>query len=260
MVLEVVTLGSGQPLVVLPSFGLDHLAMAEAIEPAVQSQPQWRRLYVELPGMGSPATCEPTSDAVLGEVVATIREHLGDQQFSVAGWSYGGYLAAGVTRRLPSQIAGLMMICSAFKIRPEDRDLTGVLDSVPEHGWLTDAPSELHDHFVHAVGLQTGEVARRVTDLLSRYDSPDDAYLTKLRSDGFALSDEGVPTRSDAPVSFVTGRRDRIAGYVGLFGSLTDFDAAFYVAFDQPGHYLPVEIPAEFATVIQAWLARCGSL
>jgi thioesterase domain-containing protein len=77
------SVGSGQALVVLPSFGLD------------------------LPGTGASPPGVPRSDAVADEVVATIGAELGDEPFAILGWSYGGYLAAGVARRLHRQISGL---------------------------------------------------------------------------------------------------------------------------------------------------------
>lgn len=49
-----------------------------------------------------------------------------------------------------------MMICAGFKIRPDDRDLTGVLSSTPEPDWLAEVPVGLHEHFRQAVGHQTG--------------------------------------------------------------------------------------------------------
>ena len=42
---------------------------------------------------------------------STSEPELGDERFAVIGWSYGGCLAAGVTRRLPEQVSGLMMVC-----------------------------------------------------------------------------------------------------------------------------------------------------
>lgn len=94
MALNVDVLGEGEPLVILPSFSLDHRAMARAVEPAFSAVDGWARLYVDLPGTGSSAAGEPHSDAVLDEVVETVEEHVGGSGFAVVGWSYGGYLAA----------------------------------------------------------------------------------------------------------------------------------------------------------------------
>jgi len=257
MALNVEVLGEGEPLVVRPSFSLDHRAMARAVEPAFSAADGWRRLYVDLPGTGSSPAGEPHSDAVLDEVVATVEEHVGGRGFAVAGWSYGGYLAAGLSRRLPGQVRGLMMVCAGLRIRPADRDLTGVLDSTPEADWLSGVPVHLHEYLRHAVGRQTFDVGHRVAAVLEGNGSTDEAYLAALRSEGFALSDENAPTDLDAPACLVAGRRDRVAGYVDLFRALGRLSQADYACIASAGHYLPVEYPYPFAVVARAWLRRC---
>jgi pimeloyl-ACP methyl ester carboxylesterase len=260
MTLHVEVHGSGWPLVVLPSFGLDHAAMAEAVEPVFTDISAWQRLYVDLPGTGGSAPGDPRSDVVLDEIVETLGAELGDERFAVGGWSYGGYLAAGVTRRLCGQISGLMMVCSGFRIRPQDRDLTGVLGSIPEAGWLAYVPVELHDHLTHAVGFQTAEVASRIAAALRRNGPTDEAYLSSLRADGFALSDETAPSPCNAPVCFLTGQRDRVIGSAGLFRALGLYDRATFTSISGAGHYLPLEQPAVFAAVTQTWLGQCEAL
>lgn len=257
MTLHLESHGSGRPLVVLPSFSLDHAAMAQAFEPSLATLQGWQRLYFDLPGTGGSAPGAPRSDAVLDEVVDTIGALLSDERFCVLGWSYGGYLAAGVTRRLRAQVAGLMMVCTGFKIRPADRDLTGVLGSTPQPGWLDHVPPVLHDHFAHAVGLQTAEVPERITATLGRNGPTDEGYLTSLREDGFVLSDEDTPTRCDAPVCFLAGQRDRVAGFMNLSDALGSFAHATYICISSAGHYLPLEQPAVFAAVTGFWLAQC---
>ena len=252
--------GTGRPLVVLPSFGLDHAAMGEIVEPVFDDVSVWRRLYIDLPGTGGSPSGDPRSDAVLDEVIDTIQAELGDQRFAIAGWSYGGYIGAGVTRRLAQQVCGLMMVCTGFKIRPEDRDLTGVLASISEPGWLTQVPTDLHDHFAHAVGCQTIEIGKRIAAALGCNGPTDEEYLSSLRADGFALSDEAAPTYCTAPVCFLTGQRDRVIGFASLLGALGSYDQGSLTAVSNAGHYLPLEQPSAFAAATQFWLAECEAL
>jgi pimeloyl-ACP methyl ester carboxylesterase len=255
--LHVEILGDGRPLVLLPSFSLDHAAMAAAIEPVLPPQMGWKRIYVDLPGTGSSARGDPRSDAVLDDLIDTLRSELRKSPFALTGWSYGGYLAAAVARRLPGQVGGLMMVCSGFKIREQDRDLTGVLESAPEPNWLEGVPARLRAHFTHAVGRQTAEVAERIVSVLSRNRPNDDEYLTALRTEGFAVSDEDVPTACDAPVCFMTGQRDRVAGYIGLLEAMRHYEHANAVTAGRAGHYLPIEEPTLFGATLRAWLAEC---
>lgn len=150
MSLQVHTRGEGRPVVVLPSFSLDHNAMAEVVEPVFAA-------------------------------------------------------TAGLARRLPPRVGGLLLMCTGFKIRPQDRNLVGVLPSNAEPGWLADVPANLHDHFIHAIGCQTTAVANRVAAVLARNVPADESYLAALRSDGFPLSDEDAPTPCSAPLCISPG-------------------------------------------------------
>lgn len=262
MRLHVEQLGSdGDLLVVLSAFGLDHTPMAAAIEPVFSELPGWRRLYVDLPGTGeSPTLIPPQSDSVLDKVIDTILGELHQQRFAVLGWSYGGYIGAGVVRRLPDQVSGLMMVCSGFKIRFQDRNLSGVLQSHPQPGWLDQVPAHLHEHLARAVGHQTGEIANNIAAVVNANRNTDDGFLGSLRANGFALSNEGeLPSTFNAPICFVAGKRDRIVGYASLLDALGHYENASLTCISGAGHYLPVEQPHVFASITKGWLQQCQS-
>ncbi len=87
MTLHVVRYGDGCPVVVLPSFSLDHQAIA-AVEPVFAGTTDWVRLYVDLPGTGGSPAGQPQSDAVLDDVVQAAQDELdelGERRLLVAG-------------------------------------------------------------------------------------------------------------------------------------------------------------------------------
>lgn len=57
----------------------------------------------------------------------------------------------------------------------------------------------------------------------------------------------------------VTGRDDRIVGYADQFNVLASYPLATYVALSSAGHYLPLEQPEAFWSLVRDWLARCSS-
>jgi pimeloyl-ACP methyl ester carboxylesterase len=257
--LRLVERGTGSPLLLLPGFGLSLASMAAVFEPVLDGidAPAVLRLYVDLPGTGGSVPAEPTSESVLDAVAATVLGELGREPLLVLGWSYGGYLASGLARRLGGQVGGLCICCAGPKVRPEDRDLTGTLPSEEEGGWLAGLPTELHGHLREAVGRQTRAVALRIASALAGNGDRDEDYLARLRAGGFALPDEDAPARYDVPTTFLLGRRDRIAGFAQTVRSLDRYPDADLVLLSEAGHYLPLEEPERVRDEVRAWLRRC---
>jgi pimeloyl-ACP methyl ester carboxylesterase len=247
-------LGEGQPIVVLPMFRLDGAAMAYAFEPILSGFAGWRRIYVDLPGTGGSAPVAPNSDAVLDAVISATLPADGSPPIRIVGASYGGYLATGFARRFPTRIQGLFLIATGVHINPADRDTTGVLPSHPEEHWLDQVPLGLHEHLTHAVGLQTPEVAARITAALARRSPLSDDYLDALQSHGFPLSDEDDDRTYGGDVLIVAGRQDRIVGYRDQFATLSRYTHANYVAVEGTGHYLAFERPDILRVLARTWL------
>lgn len=241
----------------LPWIGLDSAVMAAAFEPAVAGTDNVRRIYIDLPGTGGSAPVEPSSEAVLEAVIETVESIIGTAPFLLAGCSFGGYLAAGLARRAPDRILGLLLVCAGVKIRRGQRNLSRVLPSTPEPGWLAQVPDELQGHFALAIGCQTGEVANRVADAFRLNGPTDTDYLATLRSSpGDQLSDEDSPQRFDGNVTIVVGERDRIVGHLDQHAALAHYPHGSFVALSDAGHYLPFEQPARFHALTHNWLGR----
>jgi len=246
--------GVGAPIVLLPGFRLDADAMAAMFEPVFTRAAGRQRIYLDLPGTGGSAPVKPTSDAVLDSVQETVLGLTGDGPLLVVGHSYGGYLAAGLARRLPGRIGGLLLICSGVKIERGDRNLSGISSPAPEPGWLADVPTELHDHFDQAIGHQRRAVATRLAEVLALRGPMQEEYLALLQSDGYRLSDEGSVQVFEGRVRIVAGRRDRIGGYLDQFDALSRYPRGDFVLVGEAGHYLPLEQPGILAANALDWL------
>jgi pimeloyl-ACP methyl ester carboxylesterase len=166
------------------------------------------------------------------------------------------------------------MVGSGVRIRPADRNLSGVLPPDTEPGWLEEVPGEFRAHFVKAVGCQTRAVAARLTAAFLRNDPANEAYLSVLRSAGYRLSTEAaLPAAGTArtAVTVIAGRRDRVVGYhdhydfaaaravseAGGAAGTGGSRAADYIELADVGHYLPFEQPARFRGLVLDWLGRC---
>ena len=103
--------GTGRPMVMLPGRPSDHHIMARFMEPLFKQRDGWLRIYPDLPGTGLTPSIDrlTTHDAMLNAMLAFIDTVIPAQHFVLAGYSYGGYLARGVTSRRPVLIDGLML-------------------------------------------------------------------------------------------------------------------------------------------------------
>lgn len=105
--------GDGKPVVLLHGMGCDLRLMKGCLEPIFQKLPYYKRIYIDLPGMGkSDASLEfSCADGILHLLVSMINR-LNLEHFLLIGESYGGYLARGILASpLASRVDGLLCIC-----------------------------------------------------------------------------------------------------------------------------------------------------
>ncbi|MET8087519.1 alpha/beta hydrolase [Micromonospora sp. NPDC005237] len=243
-------------VVCLPMFGMTRTATATAFSPALAGA-DLRETYLDLPGHGdSPATCPPTSQALLDTVCAWLDHHV-DAPVLIAGASYGAYLAAGIARQRPDLVRGLLLVCPGITIAPASRTLPDHRPPPGPAGWLDNAPTELRTHLDTALGHRTPAVVATVLAALHAGGPGDDTFLQKLRTDpGYALPDEATDTPYDGPVSVLTGRQDGIVGYTDQFHAMRRYPRGTFTTIDAAGHYLPFEQPALLRALTQDWLHR----
>jgi pimeloyl-ACP methyl ester carboxylesterase len=258
MILATNIIGSGRPLVVLPTAGLDGNAMATVFEPIFLQEfdTVWQRIYVDLPGTGSSPAGKPFADSIIDSIQETINSVIADEPFALMGWSYGAYLGSGLIRRWPQRVLGLLSICGGVRIAMEHRDLTGLTPPQPEDDWLYDIDEQFHGSLQFALGRQNSHAAKAVAALMANNAPTDDEYFAALHAQGYALSDEEDTRPYDGPVSVVVGRSDRIAGFKDQFAMIDRYPNATYTAVPGAGHFVPVEATDDFANVMRRWLAR----
>ncbi len=239
--------GEGVPVLALHGAGVDHREVMACLEPVLGGFAGYRRIYLDLPGMGRTPAPETISSAddVLDVLLAFIDGVVGDMPMLVAGHSAGGYYAQAIAGRRPEQVVGLALLCPL---------LAGIHD-VPEHavtvgaGDLGDA--ELRDYFT----VQTAETLHRY----ERYVRP-----ASERADGDALARIGEhwelttpgPVRYGRPTLLVTGRQDSTVGYAGAWDLLEHYPRATFAVLDRAGHALPHEQPELLRGLVTEWLDR----
>jgi pimeloyl-ACP methyl ester carboxylesterase len=95
------------------------------------------------------------------------------------------------------------------------------------------------------------------TRAASRSDSSSAViYLERLRAAG-ALDGEAAEITYSRPVCIVTGRQDRIAGYLQQPELLERYPHATFAVIDSAGHFVRFERPVLFRSLLCTWLERC---
>lgn len=248
--------GSGVPILILHGSGVDHREMAIVLEPLFEVRSGYRRIYIDLPGMGETPAPDAldSNDAVLDLLVGVAGDVVGEEEFLVVGHSYGGYLGRAVADRCPRQVAGLALICPASdrsRDVPEhvvlhtSGDLSGRLD--------LDAQEEFRDYFV----VHTPETMRRFQEAVAPAKTLVDRTALMRIFGRWSLRDqpgEGAPfTR---PVLILAGRQDSAVGWADSYRLLDHYPRATFAVLDRAGHALAHEQGALLIALLAEWLDR----
>lgn len=262
------TVGGGRPVVVLHGLGCDHRLMAGCMEPVFRNRPGYRRIYVDLPGMGqseTPMEC-CGSDGMLELLRALLTGLTGKEHFLLVGESYGGYLARGIlTTELAAQVDGLMLLCPVIVPEPERRDLPAGGARCFDRAFLEELSLKERAAFCTFAVLADRRTYRRYeAEIAPGLRMGNSAFLAELKRRypfSFDVDARIHETGFDRPTLLLTGRQDSCVGYRDLWKLLEDYPRAAFSVLDLAGHNLQIERPALFAALTGDWLDRtegCG--
>ena len=89
--------GEGKPVVILHGLGCNLELMRACLEPIFSANPQYKRIYIDLPGMGkSESVMDYASGDKMLEALTGLVNQIVHENFLLMGESYGGYLARGI--------------------------------------------------------------------------------------------------------------------------------------------------------------------
>ena len=251
--------GVGRPLFMLHGWGLDHRYIANDMEPFFTGRTGWRRIYLDLPGMGKTPGADwiSTHDQMLAVILEFIDTIAPGERFTITGTSYGGYLARGVVYRRNAQIDGVLLNVPAIEIDDSKRNLPAhrVLREDAEFlGALKPEEQEMRDLIV----AQSLDVLSKFRELISPAAAlADQEFLERLdMSPAFSFDVDTFPETCSAPTLIVTGRFDHWCGYQEAYRLLDQYPRATFAVLDRSGYALSFEQPALFTALVNEWLDR----
>jgi len=244
--LACVDVGSGPPALALHGAYSAHQEIRAFLDPVL---PGCRRVYPDLPGMGSSSAAgiESAQDAVeaLDELVTAV---LGDEPFTLVAHSFGAHLARGLAARRPDQVRGLALLCPMVSSDQHMEPAAVVADD----GAAASLPRELAEAYTGYFVVQTAATLARfheaVVPVLGHWD--DQAVEPLMTNDTLDLGGEYTH-----PVLVMTGRQDAWVGYRQHVGLLAAYPRATSVVVADAGHALPHERPEVMGAALALWHA-----
>ncbi len=109
-------IGEGKPIIMIHGYYPDHRLMTGCMEPIFSIKDGYKRIYIDLPGMGKSKSAEwiNNCDIMLNIVIDFIEKIIPTQNFLLVGESYGGYLSRGLIYKMPDRILDVEIANSSF--------------------------------------------------------------------------------------------------------------------------------------------------
>lgn len=253
--------GSGKPVLLLHGYGVDHRLMVGCMEPIFKQRSGYKRIYMDLPGMGRSEGAEwiRNSDIMLDIISELIDRVIPNEKFILAGESYGGLLARGLVYRMAERIDGLFLLCPEIVTNNEDRD-------VPEHTVLCRDetllqeldPTEAEWFSAINVVLERNVWERYRDEILPGLASGDRVFLDNVLNKDYVFSFDcdSLKEKFNKPALFLMGRQDSCAGYRNAWNILDNYPRATFAILDRAGHNLQIEQAYLMNALVNEWLDR----
>lgn len=257
--------GDGLPVLIIHGWELSGQADQADFEPVFAKLAGLRRIYVNLPGMGStPANNVQNLDDMFKYLVQFIDVHLAKSRFLVVGSSCGGYLARAVAQKYANQVDGLLLRVPLIEPKDSNRDLDSIAPLV-EDAELMATVSDSERTLLGTVIIQTSAyISAFRSKILNVYQpaeaAADSKVLSFIRDDperyklSWSLDDH--KSKFPAPTLILCGRHDDSVGYRDSIRLLELYPRSTYAVLDRATHGLPIDETGVFEALVGDWIKR----
>lgn len=255
--------GSGAPILMIHGWSVDHRLMKGCMEPLFESnQSDWQRLYFDLPGMGNTPgrSWINGSDRMVEIILELVDQLLPNQNFLIAGESYGGYLARAILKKREPQVNGLLLICPvAYQ---GTRNLPDLKILEVDQEFINSLSEEEQKYFTGISIVQNEKIWKSFKqDVLPALKIADYNFLeyTLAQNTSFKEDVDQIEKPYQQPALFLMGRQDNLVGYRDQWSLIENFPRASFVVLDKAGHNLQIEQDVLFQATVKEWLNRVQS-
>lgn len=237
--------------VILHGFPLDHRMCVAAFEPVFQDRSDWRRIYLDFPGMGqtrAPGWVGSTDDVL--KVTQAAVDALVPGPYAVAGTSYGGYVAMGLAAAVPDLVRGLALVVPMIVPAHAERDVGEQRVLVREEGLFG---TEMFENFAVVVTPET--LRRHEAEIEAALADADQAAVDRISASYGGTFPLAGP-QYERPALVVLARQDNVLGFNDQWRAMGQWPRATFAILDRAGHGLTFEQPALLTALVDDWLDR----
>lgn len=256
-------IGKGKPVVILHGFHLDHRVMKACLEPTFKSVKGFKRIYIDLPGMGKSRNVSSikSSNDILTITKSLISRLLGKTHFYVIGYSYGGYLAQCMVAKNSRCIDGMFLFAPVIIPNTKKRDIGKHRALIKKYRPATFTNKKEKETFSNLV-VQTKKVWHDVQKyILPGFAATNTPLLDYIFNSSYGISENIIKLKHKytKPVHIILGRYDSFVGYKDALKIMDNYPRASFIILDSAGHNLQFEQPSIFRGQIKDWLNRLAN-
>ena len=235
--------------------------MKGCMEPIFNSESDYKRIYVDLPGMGRSSSADwiTNADIMLEVLISFIEKVIPNENFLLAGESYGGYLSRGILHKIPDRIDGLLLICPVIIANNKKRNIAQHAVIVKDDRLLSDLSPEDAEDFSSSTVIQSKRIYERYkNEIIAGIKIADIKFLKNYKENGYEFSfnvDKAVE-KFDKPTLIVVGKQDSCVGYKDAWNVFENFPRATFAVLDSAGHNLQIEQEQLFSSLVSEWVMR----
>ncbi|KZL90935.1 alpha/beta fold hydrolase [Clostridium magnum] len=254
-------IGEGKPIVMIHGYAADHRLMSACMETVFNINSNYKRIYIDLPGMGNSKGAEwlNCADIMLDVIIEFINKILPNENFLLVGQSYGGYISRGIVYKMAHRVDGLLLICPCIIADRKKRNIPEKIILVKNEELLSKVEESDVERFNSALVIQDENTFERYRDeVLSGIKKEDISFLRNYRKNGYSFSFDvdKLEKKFNKPMLMTLEKQDSGVGYKDAWDILGNFPRATFAVLDRAGHNLQIEQNEVFNCLVNEWLRR----
>lgn len=254
-------IGEGKPVIMLHGYYIDRRIMLGCMEPIFADKEGYKRIYLDLPGMGESESSESikSTDDMLEIVLGFIEKMIPNENFLIMAQSYGCYLARGIIHKMQDRVDGMALLCPLIFAEAHKRHPEEAVILIKDEALLSRIPEEDAEDMNLSFVIQNQKIYERwLNEVMIDDEEVDEEFLSHLQQTGYGFSYDvdQLNKKYEQPVLILTGKQDSVVGYKDVWQILENYPRASFAVLDRAGHLLQIEQEDLFNLFVNEWLTR----